>query len=425
MHALRDRVRANDDEYLTRRLRNCASFLLDQRAALDRQARIIEEQGRTLSALQQQVEAATRGQCGHGFGRRAGRATAAGHPNGGRARRRICPPRSSPLAIFLVRSAFPAPSRRSNSAARRAWSPSTRLSALGTDDRFVTSSIPVGVPRAGDEARTVYSPVASRLSTELRMPSREDRCALFIETDFAGDGRTTRLRHAFLQTNRFVVGQTWSTFSDPRPTPIGIDFEGLNAISLFRQPLNSAGRRTARALPAGPWRSRIPRPISRALRPQPDARLRRQAEIPARPKRGVADSTRITSRRRCWFRQLRGEAPAQADAALATGGIGGNISGVLVPRWDARRPHQVCRLRRFRDRTLHRRLAFARRTGCGVRPDPGQPSRASRLERLPRVRARLVASVHHRRDLRRRQRQQPRYSAGRRVPPDPAWHRST
>src|SRR4029077_8432752 len=58
----------------------------------------------------------------------------------------------------------------------------------------------------------------------------------FIESDFAGSGRTMRLRHAFIQTNHFVVGQTWSTFSDPEAEPIGIDFEGLNAISLFRQP---------------------------------------------------------------------------------------------------------------------------------------------------------------------------------------------
>ncbi len=58
----------------------------------------------------------------------------------------------------------------------------------------------------------------------------------FIESDFGGTGRTMRLRHAFLQTDRFVVGQTWSTFSDPEAEPIGIDFEGLNAISLFRQP---------------------------------------------------------------------------------------------------------------------------------------------------------------------------------------------
>jgi hypothetical protein len=33
-----------------------------------------------------------------------------------------------------------------------------------------------------------------------------------------------------------VVGQTWSTFADPEAEPDGIDFEGLNAIALFRQP---------------------------------------------------------------------------------------------------------------------------------------------------------------------------------------------
>jgi hypothetical protein len=49
-------------------------------------------------------------------------------------------------------------------------------SALGTEDRFVTSSIPVGVAKAGEEARTVYSPTASRLSTELRMPSQRGQC---------------------------------------------------------------------------------------------------------------------------------------------------------------------------------------------------------------------------------------------------------
>src|SRR6202008_641759 len=73
------------------------------------------------------------------------------------------------------------------------------LSALGTDDRFVTSSIPVGISPAGEDARTVYSPAASRLSTELRMPSPRGPMRTFIESDFAGTGRTMRLRHAFLQ----------------------------------------------------------------------------------------------------------------------------------------------------------------------------------------------------------------------------------
>ena len=111
------------------------------------------------------------------------------------------------------------------------------LGPLGTDDRFVTSSIPVGADQqAGEDARTVYSPSASRFGIDLRTPFRARTVRTFIEGDFAGSRNTFRLRHAFMQTNRWVIGQTWSTFSDPEAEPIGLDFEGLNAISLFRQP---------------------------------------------------------------------------------------------------------------------------------------------------------------------------------------------
>jgi len=82
----------------------------------------------------------------------------------------------------------------------------------------------------------VYSPVASRANLDLRAPSRIGDMRMFIEGDFAGSGNTARLRHAFIQARHWMVGQTWSTFSDPEAEPIGIDFEGLNAISLFRQP---------------------------------------------------------------------------------------------------------------------------------------------------------------------------------------------
>ena len=110
------------------------------------------------------------------------------------------------------------------------------LGPLGTDDRFVTSSIPVGDDQeAGEDARTVYSASASRFGLDLRTPFRATTLRTFIEGDFAGDNNTFRLRHAFMQTSRWIVGQTWSTFSDPEAEPIGIDFEGLNAISLFRQ----------------------------------------------------------------------------------------------------------------------------------------------------------------------------------------------
>jgi hypothetical protein len=110
------------------------------------------------------------------------------------------------------------------------------LAPLGADDRFITSSIPVGdAQTAGEESRTTYSPSPSRLNLDLRSLTRIGAVRRFLEFDFAGTGNTARLRHAFIQAGRWMVGQTWSTFSDREAEPIGIDFEGLNAISLFRQ----------------------------------------------------------------------------------------------------------------------------------------------------------------------------------------------
>ena len=107
---------------------------------------------------------------------------------------------------------------------------------LGTEDRFVTSSIPVaGTPEAGKGARSVYTANPSRFGFDLRTPTGVGAMRAFIEGDFAGSGRALRLRHAYGQWASFVAGQTWSTFSDPEAEPDGIDFEGLNAISLFRQ----------------------------------------------------------------------------------------------------------------------------------------------------------------------------------------------
>ena len=158
---------------------------------------------------------------------------------------------------------------------------------------------------------------------------------LFIESDFAGAGRTMRLRHAFLQTDRFVVGQTWSTFSDPEADTLGIDFEGLNAISRFRQPL-------FRWTPSGTaaryqWAFAVENPApsltgAEGLNFSPDfiARLKYQPG----QKRGVALYTDHIQAS-LLVRQLRGEVPGQSGDALIIGGIGGNISGVLVPRWDA------------------------------------------------------------------------------------------
>jgi hypothetical protein len=321
-------------------------LLADQRAALDRQARVIEEQGRTLAALQQRVEATNRS-TEERRGLEVPAATAAGAagaqaPGPQQPTSRTAAEPTPDLPAFVVSAGeFPGSFRIPGTESAFKLGGQARLvavhtlSGLGTEDRFVTSSIPVGVPRAGDEARTVYSPIASRLSTELRMPSQRGPMRLFIETDFAGASRTSRLRHAFLQTNHFVVGQTWSTFSDPEADTIGIDFEGLNAISRFRQPLfrwtpNGTSARYQ-------WAFAVENPVpdltgAEGLNFTPDfiARLKYQPGV----KRGLALYTDHVQAS-LLVRQLRGETSSQSGVALVTGGIGGNISGVLVPRWDA------------------------------------------------------------------------------------------
>ena len=318
-------------------------LLAEQRAILDQQARIIGEQGRTLAALQQQVDGANR----ETQERKelplqtTTAATGAQTPAPDLPTSRTAAEPTPDLPTTIVSAGdFPGSIRIPGTESALKLGGQARmvavhtLSALGTDDRFVTSSIPVGVRRAGEEARTVYSPTASRLSTELRMPSTRGPMRLFIESDFAGAGRTMRLRHAFLQTNHFVVGQTWSTFSDPQAEPIGIDFEGLNAISQFRQPLvrwtpSSTGSRYQ-------WALALENPApdltgAEGVNFTPDfvARLRLE---PSR-KRGLLLYTGHVQAA-LLVRQLRGEVPA-SGAAIMTGGIGGNVSGVLLPRWDA------------------------------------------------------------------------------------------
>ena len=112
------------------------------------------------------------------------------------------------------------------------------LGPLGSEDRFLTNSIPVeGTPEAGKGARTSFNANASRFNLEVRTPTGAGQMRAFIEGDFAGSGRAFRLRHAYAQYHGFIIGQTWSTFSDPEANPGDLDFEGINAENVIRQPL--------------------------------------------------------------------------------------------------------------------------------------------------------------------------------------------
>jgi len=112
------------------------------------------------------------------------------------------------------------------------------LDPLGTDDRFLTNSIPVGTaPTSGEDKRTNISARASRLNIEFRTPGGKEELRAFFEGDFAGEANAFRLRHAYAQYRGFIAGQTWSTFSDPWINLEDLDFEGVSSENVIRQPL--------------------------------------------------------------------------------------------------------------------------------------------------------------------------------------------
>lgn len=116
----------------------------------------------------------------------------------------------------------------------------TSLDPIGSDDRFIVGSIPMeGEATAEDEPRSTISAKRSRVNMDVRMDSSVGQFRAFVEGDFAGDGGTEnyRLRHAFGQYNKLLLGQTWSTLMDLAADPEEVDFEGLSGQINVRHPL--------------------------------------------------------------------------------------------------------------------------------------------------------------------------------------------
>lgn len=201
---------------------------------------------------------------------------------------------------------------------------------LLVDDRFQTSAIPVATPtqaEQGGRVDVIASP--SRFNFDLRTPTGVGHMRAFIEADFAGESNTVRLRHAYGQWRRIVFGQTWSTFSDPEAEPDGIDFEGLNAIVLFRQP------QARLSFPAGE-RVRIALALEN---PEPDltgaTSINQVPDLVARmrwePRLGGHVQVAALAR------QLRGQPMDNTEDIVAAGAYGLNVSGRLpFPFWHER-----------------------------------------------------------------------------------------
>ena len=105
---------------------------------------------------------------------------------------------------------------------------------IGTNDRFIVGTIPVPQESGTNTAALTVS--QSRLNIDMRDTTQYGAVRAFVEADFAGEGDTFRLRHAFGQYKSFLIGKTWSTFIDIRSRPEDLDFEGINGQLLLRHP---------------------------------------------------------------------------------------------------------------------------------------------------------------------------------------------
>lgn len=304
---------------------------------IESQQRLIDAQGRQLEEFRREMaEIRTRTDTAYGAQRQAPQGLAVTEAHAGQPDVEQKPSRVPELPPDVVSGGeFPGSFRVPGSDAalkigglvRVNWV--TTNDALLVDDRFQTSAIPVtGIAAArGGRVNVIAGP--SRFNFDLRTPTGVGHMRAFIEGDFAGDRNTLRLRHAYGQWRRFIYGQTWSTFSDPEAEPDGIDFEGLNAIVLFRQP------QIRWSFPLGErFRMAValedPRPDltdATGVNQVPDLIVRVRWE--PRPG-GHVQLSGIT-------RQLRGEPTDSPNEIVAASGYGINISGRLpFPFWGKR-----------------------------------------------------------------------------------------
>jgi hypothetical protein len=89
---------------------------------------------------------------------------------------------------------------------------------------FNTFFIPT--PATGDKIPNYYNGLSqTRLGFEVTRRTEKGNVFIRLETDFAG-ANGLRIRHAYGQINRILLGQTWSLFSHINALPSTVDFAG-------------------------------------------------------------------------------------------------------------------------------------------------------------------------------------------------------
>jgi len=90
---------------------------------------------------------------------------------------------------------------------------------------FSISEIPVG-EEVNNEQTFYMTANITRLGFEVKRRTLVGNTLIRIETDFNGPDNKFRIRHAYGQTTHFIVGQTWTNFSDIETLPLTVDVDG-------------------------------------------------------------------------------------------------------------------------------------------------------------------------------------------------------
>jgi hypothetical protein len=106
---------------------------------------------------------------------------------------------------------------------------------LETKKSFNSYEIPTG-----DENERVpnyfNSLEQTRMGFEVTRNTKIGKTFIRIETDFAGTNSLLRLRHAYGKVRNFLIGQTWSLFSNVSSLPTTVSSSGPNGVISIRTP---------------------------------------------------------------------------------------------------------------------------------------------------------------------------------------------
>jgi hypothetical protein len=109
----------------------------------------------------------------------------------------------------------------------------------GNTDRFIPSTIPVGLTDAQRSPSTTMHVRQTRVNLDFRGPTELGvDFRTFAEIDFFGASGPIdpRMRHFFGQLANVLVGQTWTTFIDVDAYPDSLDDDGSSVAVKLRQP---------------------------------------------------------------------------------------------------------------------------------------------------------------------------------------------